>query len=65
MKYTLKTLENMMKKNGGTLDVRGVVQDETIKKDLAADMYESADTTVFEGEYTEDHAESGDTPACG
>ena len=45
--------------------VRGVVQDETIKKDLAADMYESADTTVFEGEYTEDHAESGDTPACG
>lgn len=33
--------------------VRSVTQDETIKKDLAADMYESPDATVFEAEFTE------------
>ena len=40
--------------------VKAAVQDEVIKRDLTADMYESPDETVFDAEYTEitDYAES-------
>lgn len=39
--------------------VKAVVQDEVIKKELSADMYESSDVTVFEAEYN-DVSDSGD-----
>lgn len=40
--------------------VRAVVQDETIKKEVAEDMYEVPSETVFEAEYTEINTETGE-----
>ena len=40
--------------------VRAVVQDETIKKEVAEDMYEVPSETVFEAEYTEVNTETGE-----
>lgn len=40
--------------------VRGVVQDETIKTDIAADMYEVKNDMVFEAEYTEVNETTGE-----
>lgn len=40
--------------------VRGVVQDETIKTDIAADMYEVKNDMVFEAEYTEINEATGE-----
>lgn len=40
--------------------VRGVVQDETIKTEISADMYEVKNETVFDAEYTEVNEETGE-----
>ena len=40
--------------------VRNVVQDGTIKKELTEDMYDSPDTTVFEGEFSEPETQDGE-----
>jgi recombination protein RecT len=40
--------------------VRAVVQDETIKSEIAEDMYEVQDENVFEAEYTEVDIETGE-----
>ena len=40
--------------------VRGIVQDETIKSEISSDMYEVNNETVFEAEYTEIDAETGE-----
>lgn len=39
--------------------VRGMAQDETIKADLSDDMFSVADTTIWEGEYTEKETDDG------
>lgn len=40
--------------------VRAVVQDETIKKEVAEDMYEVPSETVFEADFTEVNTETGE-----
>ena len=40
--------------------VRAVVQDETIKTELSADMFDSPNETVFEADYTEVNTETGE-----
>ena len=40
--------------------VRGVVQDETIKTELAEDMYDVSDTTVYEADFTEVNEDTGE-----
>jgi recombination protein RecT len=43
--------------------VRAVVQDETIKTELSADMFDSPNETVFEADYTEVNTETGEVNA--
>ena len=40
--------------------VRAVAQDETIKTEISADMYEVNNETVFEADYTNVDTESGE-----
>ena len=40
--------------------VRAVVQDESIKTEIAEDMYEVQNENVFEAEYTEVDTETGE-----